>query len=142
MESELRGLERALQKAASEPEFKRALVERRVEAAREVGIELTDAEAHVLHVSPAHYLERVIDRIAQNPDRAEHLVQNVFGAKVSPPREIHQPGREVPVMTGSRPDPFSLRFPPGLRLLLLMLVVLGLPLLFAVAILLLDYYTR
>jgi acyl carrier protein len=57
-----RGLEVLVKKAAVDPAFKEALLERRAEAAESIGLKLEPAEAMMLSAAPAAQIEAIIAR--------------------------------------------------------------------------------
>ncbi len=57
-----RGIELLMKKAAVDPEFRTLLVERRAEAASQIGLQLDPAESLMLAVVPQTQLETIIDR--------------------------------------------------------------------------------
>ncbi|MHC4567658.1 MAG: hypothetical protein ACYTE3_18085 [Planctomycetota bacterium] len=63
-----RGVEVLVKKASVDPEFRRLLLEKRGEAAREIDIELTDAEQGMLSSIPAEQLEKIIDNTKVKPE--------------------------------------------------------------------------
>ena len=62
-----RGIEILVKKASVDPEFRRLLLERRAEAARQIGLELNAAEAAMLGAIPAEQLEAIIARAKVDP---------------------------------------------------------------------------
>jgi len=62
-----RGIEVLLKKAAVDPEFRKALLERRAAAATDIGLELVPAEAAMLAAVPAAQLEAIIERTSVAP---------------------------------------------------------------------------
>jgi hypothetical protein len=62
-----RGIEVLVKKAAVDPEFKRLLIEKRGEAAREIGLALEPAETMMLAAAPAAQLEAIIDQTTVSP---------------------------------------------------------------------------
>ncbi len=65
-----RGIEVLVKKASVDPEFRQLLLDRRAEAAREIDLELTEAEQNMLATIPAEQLEKIIDSANVKP---EHL---------------------------------------------------------------------
>ena len=57
-----RGIEILVKKAAVDPEFRATLHERRAQAARRIGLDLTPAEAAMLNSVPEVQLEAIITR--------------------------------------------------------------------------------
>lgn len=57
-----RGIEVLVKKASVDPEFRRALIEKRAEAANEIGLTLDPAEAMMLGNVPQQQLEAIIGR--------------------------------------------------------------------------------
>ena len=55
------GIEVLVNKASVDPDFRQLLIERRAEAAREIGLELEPAEAAMLASIPREQLEIIID---------------------------------------------------------------------------------
>jgi len=72
------GIEVLLKKASVDPEFRRALVEKKSAAAAAIGLELSPSEAAALDAVPQSHIEKIIDRTAV-PD--EH--RRVFLGKVA-----------------------------------------------------------
>jgi hypothetical protein len=62
-----RGIEVLIKKAAVDPEFKAILLEKRADAAREIGLALDPAEAMMLKAAPANQLEAIIARTTVAP---------------------------------------------------------------------------
>jgi hypothetical protein len=62
-----RGIEVLVAKAAVDPEFRRLLLERRGEAAREIGLALDPAEAAMLTATPKTQLETIIAQTTVSP---------------------------------------------------------------------------
>jgi len=65
-----RGIEVLVKKASVDPAFRELLIEKRAEAAREIDLELTEAEQNMLANMPAEQLEKIIDNTKVKP---EHL---------------------------------------------------------------------
>ncbi len=65
-----RGIEVLVKKASVDPEFRQLLLDRRAEAAREIDLELTEAEQNMLSNIPAEQLEKIIGNAKVKP---EHL---------------------------------------------------------------------
>lgn len=63
-----RGIEVLLKKASVDPEFRRALLEQRGDAARQIDLELTEAERTMLAAIPSEQLERIIDNTKVKPE--------------------------------------------------------------------------
>ncbi len=57
-----RGIELIIARASADPEFRRRWSERPVEAAREIGVELTPEEVAILRATPAAQLDAVIEK--------------------------------------------------------------------------------
>jgi hypothetical protein len=64
-----RGIEVLIKKAAVDPEFKALLLEKRADAAREIGLVLDPAEAMMLRAAPAAQLEAIIARTSVAPSQ-------------------------------------------------------------------------
>ncbi|MGD8718954.1 MAG: TonB family protein [Candidatus Zixiibacteriota bacterium] len=62
-----RGVEVLIKKAAVDPAFKRLLFEKRAEAARAIGLELTPEEAALLAAAPLPQLEAIVTRTCVSP---------------------------------------------------------------------------
>ena len=62
-----RGIEVLIKKAAIDAEFRHLLLEKRAEAAREIGLALDPAEALMLKAAPADQLEAIIARTTVAP---------------------------------------------------------------------------
>jgi hypothetical protein len=62
-----RGIEVLVKKAAVDAEFKRLLLEKRAEAAKEIGLTLEPAEAQMLAAAPREQLEAIIARTTVAP---------------------------------------------------------------------------
>ncbi len=62
-----RGIEVLVKKASVDAEFKKVLVEKRAEAAEEIGLDLDPAEAMIVNCVPTSQLEAIIsrDRVSQ-----------------------------------------------------------------------------
>lgn len=63
-----RGVEVLLKKASVGAEFRKVLLEQRGDAARQIDLELTDAERTMLAAIPAEQLERIIDNTKVKPE--------------------------------------------------------------------------
>ena len=70
------GVEVLVKKASVDPEFRQLLLEKRGEAAKEIELELTEAERNTLSSIPAEQLEKIIDNTKVKP---EH--RNIFRGK-------------------------------------------------------------
>lgn len=66
-----RGVEVLVKKASVDPEFRRLLLEKRGEAAREIDLELTDAERSMLSSIPAEQLQKIIAKTKVRPEHRE-----------------------------------------------------------------------
>ncbi len=64
-----RGIEVLLKKAAIDPEFRRILLEKRGDAAGEIGLELEPAEKAMLTGIPQDQLEAIISRTTVEPEQ-------------------------------------------------------------------------
>jgi hypothetical protein len=62
-----RGIEVLVKKAAVDPEFKTLLLEKRAEAAREIGLPLDPAETMMLAATPREQLEAIINQTTVSP---------------------------------------------------------------------------
>ena len=58
-----RGIEVLVKKASVDPEFRRLLLDKRAEAAKEIDIDLSPAEAEMLSVIAREQLEKIIENI-------------------------------------------------------------------------------
>ena len=63
-----RGIEVLIKKASVDPEFRQLLLDKRGQAAREIGLELTEAERNMLSSIPAEQLEKIIDKTKVEPE--------------------------------------------------------------------------
>ncbi|MHC4166750.1 MAG: hypothetical protein ACYSWQ_07325 [Planctomycetota bacterium] len=63
-----RGIEVLVKKASVDPEFRQLLLEKRGQAAREIDLELTDAERNILSSMPVEQLEKIIDTTKVEPE--------------------------------------------------------------------------
>jgi len=74
-----RGIEVLVKKASVDAEFRALLLERRAEAASEIGLELDPAEAAILNGLPREQLEAIIARTRVRPEhRAAFAGRNVL----------------------------------------------------------------
>lgn len=62
------GIEVLVKKASVDSEFRQILLEKRGEAAREIGLELTQAEQEMLSSISYEHLEKIIDNTKVNPE--------------------------------------------------------------------------
>ncbi len=72
-----RGIEVLIKKASVDPEFRRLLLEKRGEAAKEIELELTEAEWNTLSSIPAEQLEKIIDNTKVKPEHRAIFLGNV-----------------------------------------------------------------
>ncbi len=72
-----RGIEVLIKKASVDPEFRRLLLEKRGEAAKEIELELTEAERNTLSSIPAEQLEKIIDNTKVRPEHRAIFLGNV-----------------------------------------------------------------
>ena len=72
-----RGIEVLIKKASVDPEFRRLLLEKRAEAAKEIELELTEAERNTLSSIPAEQLEKIIDNTKVQPEHRAIFLGNV-----------------------------------------------------------------
>jgi hypothetical protein len=72
-----RGIEVLVKKASVDPEFRQLLLEKRGEAAREIDLQLTDAEQSMLSSIPAEQLEKIIDNAKVEPEHREIFMEAV-----------------------------------------------------------------
>jgi len=72
-----RGIEVLIKKASVDPEFRRLLLEKRGEAAKEIELELTEAERNTLSSIPAEQLEKIIDNTKVKPEHRAIFLGNV-----------------------------------------------------------------
>lgn len=63
-----RGVEVLVKKASVDPKFRRLLLEKRGDAAREIALELTDAERSMLLSIPVEQLEKIIANTKVKPE--------------------------------------------------------------------------
>lgn len=63
-----RGIEVLIKKATVDTDFRMLLLEKRGVAAREIDIELTEAELNMLSTMPAEQLEKIIDNTKVKPE--------------------------------------------------------------------------
>jgi hypothetical protein len=63
-----RGIEVLVKKASVDPEFKKVLLEKRADAAWEIGLDLDDSEAGMLSSIPIAQLESIIERTTVGPE--------------------------------------------------------------------------
>jgi len=105
-----RGIEVLVKKAAVDADFKRLLLAKRAEAAREIDLELGAAEAAMLNAVPAAQLEAIIAQTVVSPmTRAAFLGRAAAAmlAALAAPRSFADEGRG-PGSFGEQPDR-----PPG-----------------------------
>ncbi len=67
MSHALHGIEVLLKKAAVDPAFRRLLLEKRAKAAREIGLELSEAGTDILAGFPREQLEEIIENTRVEP---------------------------------------------------------------------------
>ncbi len=72
-----RGIEVLIKKASVDPEFRRLLLEKRGEAAKEIELELTEVERNTLSSIPAEQLEKIIDNTKVRPEHRAIFMGNV-----------------------------------------------------------------
>ena len=72
-----RGIEVLVKKASVDPEFRQILLEKRGEAAKEIELELTEAERNTLSSIPAEQLEKIIDNTKVRPEHRVIFLGNV-----------------------------------------------------------------
>ncbi|MGD8718952.1 MAG: TonB family protein [Candidatus Zixiibacteriota bacterium] len=72
-----RGVEVLIKKAAVDPAFKRLLFEKRAEAARAIGLELTPEEAAILAAAPLPQLEQIVSSTYVDPEARPAFLSNV-----------------------------------------------------------------
>jgi len=72
-----RGIEVLVKKASVDPEFKKILLQKRADAARQIGLELTDAEAAMLARIPREQLEAIISGTKVKPENRQVFLSNV-----------------------------------------------------------------
>ncbi len=123
-----RGIEVLVKKAAVDAEFKKLLLDKRAEAAQEIGLQLEPAEALMLGAVPAPQLERIIARTTVPEEHRRAFLGQAAAAMLAalgvilpgcgptPVREPKPPRVQgirpdlpphkdsPPVVTGSRPD--------------------------------------
>jgi hypothetical protein len=64
-----RNIEVLIKKASVDPEFRRLLLDKRAEAAREIDLDLSQAEADMLAGMPCEQLERIIEKTRVAPEQ-------------------------------------------------------------------------
>ncbi|KPK38479.1 MAG: hypothetical protein AMJ65_12860 [Phycisphaerae bacterium SG8_4] len=72
-----RGVEVLVKKASIDPEFRRLLLEKRGEAARQIDLELTDAERNMLSSIPAEQLDKIIANTNVKPEHRAVFLDGV-----------------------------------------------------------------
>ncbi len=72
-----RGIEVLLKKASVDPAFRRLLVEKRAQSAREIDLELSEAEAAMLAGFPRDQLEKIIDNTKVKPEHRSVFLGSV-----------------------------------------------------------------
>ena len=78
-----RGIEVLVKKASVDKEFMAVLLERRAEAAGEIGLELTDTEKAMLESIPAAQLEAIISRTKVEPQNRRVFLGKVAAAMLA-----------------------------------------------------------
>jgi hypothetical protein len=97
-----RGIEVLVKKASVDRAFRQVLLERRAEAAREIGLELTAAERAMLDAIPQAQLEATIEHIkVPDPQRRAFLGQIAAAMLAALASGCQPPTRQV---EGIRPD--------------------------------------
>jgi hypothetical protein len=98
-----RGIEVLVKKASVDPEFKAALLAKRAEAAKDIGLRLDPAEVMMLDAVPAAQLEGIIARTTVSPGkkraflgRAAAVMLAALGTSIGCDQQ--------PAPTGERPD--------------------------------------
>jgi hypothetical protein len=94
------GIEVLTKKASIDPAFRQLLLDRRAEAAREIGLELTAAEVAVLDAVPQAQLKAIIEH-TRVPDPQRRAFLGKIGAVML---AAIVPSCAPPVVTGIRPD--------------------------------------
>ena len=99
-----RGIEVLVKKASVDAEFRQLLLEKRAEAAREIGLELEAAEVAMLASIPARQLEAIIDRTGVSP-RLRKAFMGGMAAVMLAALGVSTAGCDRPgPTTGERPD--------------------------------------
>lgn len=102
-----RGIDVLVKKASVDPEFRVRLLEERAEAAREIQLELSRAEAAMLNTVPRDQIERIIEKTTV-PDEHRRVFLGKIGAAMLAVLGFGLSGCFVtgirPEFTGIRPD--------------------------------------
>jgi len=93
-----RGIETLIKKAALDPALRQRLLDERGQAAREIGLKLTMAEAMILASVPRKQLAGMIDRIQVSDAERRALLEQA-------PAAPDAPAGPAPATLGIRPDP-------------------------------------
>ena len=90
-----RGIEVLVKKASVDAEFRALLLERRAEAAAEIGLELDAAEAAILGGIPREQLEAIIARTRVRPGHQRRALMGRAGGSLwgTAPHGSHPPAR-------------------------------------------------
>ncbi len=99
-----RGIEVLVKKAAVDSEFRKALIEKRAEAADEIGLALSSVEAAMLSSVPAAQIEKIIDNTAV-PDEQRRVFLSAIGAAMLAVLVLDVSATAGTWVGGSRPDP-------------------------------------
>ena len=105
-----RGVEVLLKKASIDPEFRQILLERRADAAGEIGLELEPAEKAMLAGIPREQLETIISRTTVEPEhrraflgRVAAVMLGAVGASIPGCQEGEQKQHPWPGTFGIQP---------------------------------------
>ncbi|HPD16601.1 MAG TPA: hypothetical protein PLE19_16730 [Planctomycetota bacterium] len=115
-----RGIEVLVKKASVDAEFKSLLLARRAEAAREIGLELTQAETAMLNAVTAPQLEAIIAQTTVSPmsraaflGKAAAVMLAALGADLAAMEGPPPPGGIAPDVPGPKPTGITPDRPPG-----------------------------
>ncbi len=97
-----RGIDVLIKKASVDPAFKQLLLEKRAEAAEEIGLTLDPAEAMMLRVVPDNQLQSIIAQ-TRVPDAHRRAFLGKAAAAMLAALGVFAPGCN-PAPTGERPD--------------------------------------
>jgi len=105
-----RGVEVLLKKASVDPEFREILLERRADAAGEIGLELEPAEKTMLAGIPQEQLEAIINRTTVEPEhrraflgRAAAVMLGALGVNMRGCQEGEEKQHPWPTTLGIQP---------------------------------------
>ncbi len=100
-----RGIEVLVKKAAVDPEFKTRLLDRRADAAAEIGLELDAAERMMLAAVPTEQLEAIIARTTVPEEHRRAFLGQTAAAMLAAVAAITVGCERRPAPKGIRPDP-------------------------------------